>query len=387
MAVDFTDLLRASPWILIPLLALWRSRGSRSLGDFPAHAGTDAPLVTIVVPARNEARNIGRCVTSLLAADYPAVEVVVVDDHSTDGTADIARAAAAGDARLRVLENDPLPPGWFGKQWACATGARHARGELLLFADADTTHAPDLLPRLVAAQRELSADLISVAGRQELGSFWERIIQPQVFAILFLRFGGTEGVNRARRPADVIANGQCLMMTREAYDAIGGHATVRDTVAEDLMLAQETVRGGRRVRLVLGIHQLATRMYTSLDELLAGWGKNVYAGGVHAMPFGRVGRALFPLLFLAAPFMALYPPVMLLLSLAGVLAASHVAWAALASAAMLAWWVAVYAAIDEPIAYAFTYPLGAVMLGYIFVGAMVRGRRVAWKGREYVAQR
>lgn len=387
MNVDFTDLLRASPWILIPLLALWRSRGSRSLDEFPAQPPRNVPPVSIIVPARDEARNIGRCVTSLLAADYPALEVIVVDDHSTDDTADVARRAAGDDARLRVLANDPLPPDWFGKQWACATGARHARGALLLFADADTMHAPDLLPRLVAAQREFSADLISIAGRQELGTFWERVIQPQVFAILFMRFGGTEGVNRARHPSDVIANGQCLMMTREAYAAVGGHASVRDTVAEDLMLAQETLRRGLRVRLVLGVQQLATRMYTSLDELLAGWGKNVYAGGIHAMPFGRTGRILFPVLFLLAPAMALLPPVVLLLSVAGIVSASHLAWAAIASLAMLAWWVAVYAAIDEPIGYALAYPLGAVMLGYIFVRAMARGRRVSWKGREYVAPR
>jgi chlorobactene glucosyltransferase len=322
----------------------------------------------------------------VLEADYRDFELIVVDDHSTDGTADLAREAAASDPRLTVVENDPLPPGWFGKQWACATGARHATGELLLFADADTTHAPDLLPRLVAARRALDADLISVAGHQALGSFWERILQPQVFALLFLRFGGTEGVNRARRASDVIANGQCLMVTREAHDAVGGHGTVRHSVAEDLMLAQTMFARGRRVRLVLGMEQLSTRMYTSLRELVAGWGKNVYAGGISAMPFGATGRVLFPVLFLSAPVLALYPPVMLALGLLGVVAASHVAPAAIATAALLAWWGAVYARIREPAWYALLFPLGAVLLGYIFVGAMIRGRRVAWKGREYVAQ-
>lgn len=386
MPLDFTDVLRALPWIAIPLIAAWRARGARTLAMYPPLPRGAEPRVSVVIPARNEARNIARCVRSVLAADYGNFEVVVVDDHSVDGTARIATDAADGDPRLQVRENAPLPPGWFGKQWACATGAGVATGELLLFADADTAHSPDLLPRLVAARESMQAELISVAGHQELGTFWERIIQPQVFALLFIRFGGTEGVNRARRASDVIANGQCLMVTREAYDAIGGHAAVKHSVAEDLMLAQSMHAAGRRVRLVMGVDQLATRMYTSLRELMAGWGKNVYAGGVSAMPFGAIGRVLFPILFLSAPVMALYPVVMLLLAAFGLVSADHVPSALLATGALLVWWGAVYANIREPLWYALLFPLGSAMLGYIFIRAMIRGRRVAWKGRQYVTQ-
>src|SRR5215211_3229915 len=175
-------LLTTSPWVLFPLLTLWRARGSRSLGEEPAEAPADAPLVSVVIPARNERRNIGRCLTSVLAARYPRLEVVVVDDHSDDGTGDAARAL--GDPRLRVLENPPLPDGWMGKQWACATGAAAARGEVICFADADTAHAPDLLPRAVHAMRARRADMLSVIGSQEMGTFWERVVQPQVFAVL-----------------------------------------------------------------------------------------------------------------------------------------------------------------------------------------------------------
>lgn len=381
------DFLPALPWLAVPLVAAWRSRGQQSLDDYAPVTGSDAPLVSIVIPARNEAHNIGRCVRTALATHYPNVEVIVVDDHSTDGTADRAREAGGAGAPLRVIVNDPLPDGWFGKQWACATGARHARGALLLFADADTAHAPDLLPRLVPARDAMQADLISVAGRQELGTFWERVVQPQVFSLLFLRYGGTEGVNRARRSADVIANGQCLMVTRSAYDAIGGHGAVRHTVADDLMLAQTMHAAGRRVRLVLGEMQLRIRMYTSLRELVAGWGKNVYAGGIDAMPFGALGRVLFPVVFLSAPVFGFAPPLALALGLVGIAGASLVPAAALASATLLAWWLVVYHGMREPVRYAFLYPLGAAVMGYIFVTAMLRGRRVAWKGRAYVSGR
>lgn len=380
------DFVPALPWVALPLLGAWRSRRQRSLESVePLDHGH--PRVSIVIPARNEAHNIGRCVSTVLSADYPDFEVVVVDDHSSDGTRERARAAAGEDARLRVIPNDPLPEGWFGKQWACTTGARHATGELLLFADADTAHAPDLLPRLVAAQRSMDADLISVAGRQEMGTLWERLVQPQIFSLLFIRFGGTEGVNTARRSCDVIANGQCLMVRRTAYDAIGGHAAVRHTVADDLRLAQVMHAAGCRVRLVLGDEQLSTRMYTSLRELVAGWGKNVYAGGIEAMPFGVLGRLLFPVLFLSAPIFAVGPPVALLLALAGIAPSSLVLPAALATSSLLGWWIAVYRRLREPAGYALLFPLGSLVVAYIFGAAMLRGRRVAWKGRSYVSGR
>jgi chlorobactene glucosyltransferase len=242
--VTISDLAPALPWIAFPIFAVWRVGRRTTLDRFPEAAPADGPLVSVIIPARNERRNVERCLRSVLAARYPALEVFLVDDHSEDGTGAIARSIAASDARLRVLESPPLPAGWFGKQWACATGAGAARGDVLLFADADTEQAPDLIARAVSAKRALGADLLSVAGRQELGSFWERLLQPQIFSILLVRFGGTEGVNRARRPEDVIANGQCFLVRRASYDAVGGHAAVRDKVAEDLMLAQATRRAG-----------------------------------------------------------------------------------------------------------------------------------------------
>ena len=385
LALDVAALAPALPWLLFPFLAAWRVRRPTTLDEFPADAPVDAPLVSVIIPARNERRNVERCLRSVLGARYPAIEVLLVDDHSEDGTGEIARAIAASDARLRVLESPPLPRGWFGKQWACATAARSARGEILLFADADTEQAPDLLPRSVNAMRALHADLLSVAGWQELGSFWERVVQPLIFTTLFIRYGGTRGVNTARRPEDVIANGQCFLLRREVYDAVGGHAAVRENVAEDLMLAQATMRAGRRVRFVLGPEQLSTRMYTSLRELVDGWGKNTYAGGIHSMPFGALGRALFPVFLLLAPIFMLLPVVVLLLALSGVMSGA-LAWSATATAASVIWWAVVYTALEQPAYYALLYPLGAAAWLCICVRAIVRGRRVAWKGREYVAR-
>ena len=378
-------LLLAAPWILGPLVTLVRARLSRSLDDERADPPLDPLLVSLVIPARNEARNIAPCVESALASDYPRLEVIVVDDHSTDETAEIVRAIAARDQRLRVITPPPLPDGWFGKQWACAAGAAESRGEVLGFMDADTRQARDLVTRTVNAMLARGADLLSVAGTQELGGFWERMIQPQIFAIMLQRYGGTELVNRSRRVTEKIANGQCLWVRRSAYEAMGGHAAVKHEVAEDLALAQHWFSAGRNVALVLGLDQLSTRMYTSLRELIDGWGKNIYAGGRKAMPFGVVGRVLFPLALVAPSLFALVPPVVLLLGLLGAAGPAATTWATIATGANLVWWLLVYSWLRLSPLYALLHPLGAAMVLYIALGAIARGRRVRWKEREYRA--
>lgn len=379
-------LLWTLPWIVPPIVAFVRGLNSRSLDDLPAEAPPGSPLVSVIIPARNERRNIERCVRSVLATTYPSLEVIVVDDRSDDGTGDIARAIARGDDRLRVVEAPELPAGWFGKQWACATGVRHSRGGLLLFTDADTRHAPDLLPRAVNALRARHIDLLTVAGRQEMHSFWERVVQPQLFALLWARYGGTEHVSNTRRAADVIANGQFILIRREAYDAMGGHERVRDRVAEDLAMAQEYVRSGRRIALVFGEHQLSTHMYASLGELVAGWRKNIYAGGRTAAVGGRVGRALFPVVLIGIPIYGLLPIVALVLAAAGVLSAAWSLWAAIVVAFTVLSWTVVYRVMHESPVYALAYPLGLLVLLVIAIGAVARGQRVEWKARTYLSR-
>lgn len=376
-------LLWTLPWIVPPLVALFRSLNSRSLDDVPGDAPDPAALVSVIIPARNEARNIERCVRSVLASSYPSLEVIVVNDHSTDATGTIARAINTQDPRLTVVDAPDLPSGWFGKQWACATGARAARGELLLFTDADTRHAPDLLSRAVNALHDSDASLLSIAGHQEMHSFWERIIQPQMFALLSIRYGGTEHVSNARRPEDVIANGQFILVRRDAYDALGGHALVSDRVAEDMALGQEFFRAGRRVALFLALHQFSTHMYASLHELIEGWRKNIYAGGRHAALGGRAGRTLYPVFLLAMPIVGLVPPIALLMSATGVLTSAWLVWSASIVTISLFFWAAIYRFMGESVLYALLYPIGLGMLLYIALGGVIRGRRVRWKDRTY----
>lgn len=378
-------IILAVPWVALPVATIIRARNSRSLDEESATAVDDAPTLSIVIPARNEAHNIERCVRSALAANYPRFEVVAVDDHSTDGTGAILAAIASEDARLRVVTPEALPGDWFGKQWACTAGANAGTGDIIAFFDADTQQTPDLVPRAINAMRSRSADLLTVAGMQELGSFWERLLQPQVFAIMLMRYGGTETVNGSGNASDKIANGQCIFVRRSAYVETGGHAAVRMKVAEDLAMAQHYFRLGRRSFLVLGLSQLSTRMYTSLRELIAGWGKNLYAGGRDAAPLGAFGQALVPFLLCSPWIGALLPPTLLVLSLAGVVGHSMLVWSAIATGGNVLWWLGVYSWLRLSPMYALLHPVGAAMMLYISVGAIARGNKVRWKDREYIS--
>src|ERR1700694_3405474 len=382
----FSATLLSLPWIVPPRVTYFRLRRSRSLDGESDVPIVNPPLVSVIVPARNEAHNIARCVSSILSTTYPNLELIVVDDASPDETAAIAREAAAGDPRAREITSPPLPDGWFGKQWACATGAKVARGSVLQFTDADTVHGADLVTRSTNAMRGARAQLFSVAGRQELGGFWEKVIQPQIFTILSMRYGGTESITEATSVSNKIANGQCIFVTHDSYNAIGGHGAVRSSVAEDLMLAQRFFAARKRVVLMLGVNQLSTRMYASLGEIISGWRKNVFAGGLDSVPFGRIGRTFFPLVLLLPPLMQLLPVLVLILGAFGHATPSMILWATISSVATLIWWLVVYVTIDESPLYALLSPLGALVLLYIFVTAVVRGRRVSWKGRTYIAE-
>ncbi|HEX6574546.1 MAG TPA: glycosyltransferase [Gemmatimonadaceae bacterium] len=379
-------MIGALPWIVTPVVTAIRIRRSTSLDDESGSPPADPPLVSVVIPARNEARNIERCVRSVLLNDYPRYDVTIVDDASIDGTGDIAREIVKEDGRVRVVETSGLPEGWFGKQWACETGARSTSGEIILFADADTIHSNDLITRSVNMMTRRNADLFSVMGRQELGSFWERVIQPQVFSIMSVRYGGMESITNSPRVKDKIANGQCLFVRRDTYNELGGHSLVKSHVADDMMMAQRYFARGKRVVLTEGLNQLSTRMYTSLRELIHGWGKNVFAGGRDAVPLGAFGQVLFPFLLLSGPLIGLAPTIVLLAALFFPVSATVLLWAVIADVALLLWWLYVYRSIREPLWYVPLFPLGAAVTLFIFLRAISRGRSVSWKDRQYISQ-
>ena len=233
--------------------------------------------------------------------------------------------------------------------------------------------------------RRRNADLFSVVGAQELGTFWEKLVQPLVFGMMWVRYGGTESITNSRFVTSKIANGQCLFVRRDTYEELGGHSLVKSHVADDMMMAQRFFARGKRVVAAEGESQLSTRMYTSLDELVRGWGKNVFAGGRDSVPWGAFGRLLFPFLLLSAPLITLAPAVVLVASLFFRVSVDLRLWAVIAQSANLVWWLAVYPRMKVSPLYAFLSPLGALIVLYIFVRAALRGQRVVWKDRSYMS--
>ncbi|HSW30666.1 MAG TPA: glycosyltransferase family 2 protein [Longimicrobiales bacterium] len=374
-------LLFALPWAAVLAFLLLRVRLPR---EIPAGPPARTPFVSVVVPARDEAVNIASCVASLTASTYPDFEVVVVDDRSCDGTGALARAMGPGNARaLRVLDGSELPEGWLGKPWACSQGAGGATGELLLFTDADTVHGPDLLARAVAALEEDRADLLTLTGRQLMGSFWERLVQPQIFLMMIFRFHDIGGPVEGRRWRDAIANGQFLLFRRDAYDALGGHAAVKHEVAEDLAMAQRVVRQGRRLSVRMAETAFATRMYRSLGELVAGWSKNLVMGGMTTVP-PRLRPLTGPAMALTAAGLWLAPPVAMAAAALGAGGPGVLLWSAAATILSALLWVLFTARMGAPPAYGLLYPLGAAVGMWIFLRSWVQGRSVEWKGRKYL---
>lgn len=370
----------ALPWLMLLAFLVLRVRVPREL---PPSGPAKSPPVTVVVPARNEAVNIEACVGSLTRSTYPDFDVVVVDDGSDDGTGDLVRAMDRGNATdLAVIAGAGLPEGWLGKPWACAQGSTAARGELLLFTDADTVHGPDLLGRAVAGLEEDSADLLTVTGRQLMESFWERLVQPQVFFTMAVRFFDLERAVARGRWRDAIANGQFMLFRREAYQALGGHEAVKGEVVEDLVLAQLVVRQGRRLSVRMAETSFATRMYRSLADLVAGWSKNLIVGGLATMP-RRIRPLVAPAAAMTAVGLWLLPPAALAAALLGHGGTGVLVWSATAVATSVALWSLFTARMGAPWAFGLLYPLGAAAGMYIFLRAWARGSRVEWKGRSY----
>ncbi len=374
-------LLLALPWVGVLAFVFFVARLPRALPS----GGSDGPqpLVSVIVPARNEAANIETCLRSLTASRYPSFEILVVNDRSEDDTASIVRSISAGNAlRLRIVEGAELEEGWLGKPWACHQGAAVAEGELLLSTDADTHHGPDLLARAVAGLHEEGADLLTLVGKQLMESFWERLVQPQIFMLMLFRFPRFERTAMNERWRDGIANGQYLLFKRVAYETIGGHVAVKDEVVEDLVLAQRVKRAGLRLRIRGALDDLATRMYRSLGQLVEGWSKNIVLGGLRSLPPWL--RPVMPPLSLAVGVgLWIVPPLALLVAGAGAGGAPLLLWSATVCALSIVLWALFTRQMGAPAAYGLLYPVGATLGAYIFIRSWVRGRHVEWKGRRY----
>ncbi len=291
----------------------WNLRVFRAL---PAETPTSTPKISVLVPARNEELSIGICVASLLDQDYPDYEVLVLDDQSTDATAE--RLAAFTSPRLTVIQGIDKPEGWLGKPHACHRLSMRAKGDILLFVDADTWFSRDALSRLARSFETREADMVTVWPMQRLGGFWERMVVPMVYFSLMTLLPAyyvtddpqwmPAALRPKLRPLFAAACGQFIAIRRAAYVAIGGHESVKSDIVEDVALAKAVKSIGGRVLMAHGSHTVGCRMYRSPSELWNGFRKNFFAGFGYSVPFFTAAAVIHMVAYLVPfAFLTSYP--------------------------------------------------------------------------------
>lgn len=395
-----TTLLIVLTVLLVLAALIWASRhleinrADRRLP--PLHSGLYAderwatpPRISVLVAAKDEEAAIEACVRSWLAQDYPDFELIVINDRSTDRTAAIIDRLAAGDPRMRALHVTELRPGWFGKNNAMREGVERAGGEWLCFSDADCVQtSPRTLTVAMRHALETRTEFLSILPLLEMHGLWERIIQPACGGIMMLWFNPMK-VNDPARP-NAYANGAFMLMTRTAYDALGGHEPVKTEVNEDMHMARRAKAMGLRLRVVTNADLYRVRMYNSFAQAWRGWSRIFYGC------FGTRRRLIVSLLVIL--YMSLMPWATLL--------AAGVAWltdsgprplwgwtlaaAVLACAAQLSVLVRFYRVSRVPAWLAPTYPIAAVLAAGMLLSALRRvgGRGTTnWRGTIYRGDR
>jgi chlorobactene glucosyltransferase len=372
----------AAAWLVVVALALADRRLMRRV--IPHRGAAGSGVVTVILPARDEAANIPAWVSDVRRQTHRNLRVIVVDDCSQDGTADAAVAASEGDKRVQVCSFGPPPPGWVGKPWAAYGGALRSRSKWLLFSDADMRLAPPAIASALAAAQASGADALSLTATLECGSWWERQIMPAVAALIFSAIPLCL-VHDDRFPNALLAGG-FMLVSREAYFRVGGHRAVHASIAEDRDLAERLKAFGYRVRLLDGSPLLRVRMYRGLRQMWEGWRKNFFEG-VYRKPWLAAVAVLFNVATLVVPL-----PVLAWLGmhrLRGPLSRRRRKLASVCAISSLST-IVVRLIRDRPIGFRtdamsiLTTPLAGVFVVSVMAASawgIVSGRGQVWKGR------
>lgn len=338
-----------------------------------------SPLISICVPARNEARDIKACLTSLLTQEYPNFEVIAVDDHSTDATGDIIESLATEFPNLLPLKGQKLPSGWLGKPFALHQAVQKARGEILIFTDADPVFQPHALTSAVYHMSTKNLDMMTLMPGTEFVSFWERAVQPVVFGFI----AALSRFKKINNPDSTSAMGfgAFIMVKKEVYESIGGHEGIKAEILEDVMLAKRAKKAGFKLLAADAKAIFSIRMYHSLKEIWTGWRKNIFIAMKKS-----VSRTLYYICvilgFLVTPYLVL---------LGNILSESGILLTGTALIALLMTLSASFHLCDEIRLNrwnAFLFPLGAFIMAAIMLNSMTQiliKRQTEWRGRKYPA--
>jgi chlorobactene glucosyltransferase len=354
------------------LLAASRMNRLKGAMRFPEQL----PTVTILIPAKDEGKEIARCIRSVLRQEYARFDVLAINDRSTDDTGAVLDQLAVDSGKLRIIHiaKDGLPPGWLGKCHALATAAATVQSDWLLFVDSDVQLESSALTIALSNAVNRKYDAVSILTKLECHGFWEKLVLPLAAATWAIMFT-VSATNDDDRKGDAFANGQFFLIRRTAYEAAGGHAAVRDQITEDVELMRRLKSGGFRTRFLFGDHLAVTRMHATLNQMLHGWGR-IYSGTSRR----KMGRITLGILFLLISALSAYP--MLAIGL------FHSFWLPLAIGhltLMSAYLALVYHSAGQPRRYAVLFPIGsAILLGLlIYALRMCRTGRVFWRDTHY----
>ncbi len=362
-----------------PHLAPRAPAGTGSGGSALPSSSTEASgFVSILIPARNEARSIVRCIESLMQQDYPHFEIVVLDDNSEDDTATLVEPLCH-DSTVRLLHGQPLPAGWHGKAYACTQLARAARGDWLLFVDADTVHAPDCLSVAMRAAQTQRADLLTMIPYVQIGTIGEAVLMP-IMVWTFSALMPLPLVTHTRWSFLAGALGPFLLFRREIYERIGGHAAAREEIVEDMLLSRLVKRHGGRVTCIDGTRLMRVRFYHTTAETWHGMAKSTFTAIQYSLFALILGLPIVLALFVA-------PYGFLLGSLATRQFGVALFWLPLAQicciwAAQL--WIATRFRLSRSMAFLHGITMLAISACILFATYQaVAGQGVTWKGRTY----
>ena len=383
-------------WMVLAIRAVREWRCALFIADALRLPAIPLPLLTVVIPAHNEELMAPNCARSVLASDYPALELIFVLDRCTDGTRAALEPIAAADPRLRIVENSSCPADWAGKCNAARVGADNARGELILFTDADTHFDPRLLRASVQLLRSRALSMLSLFSSPTHKHWFEMVVQP-VTSLMLLKLFPMKRANAAtgRRP---FANGQFMLFERSAYQALGGHAAVKDDLLEDLAFARRMKRAKMEQGVAVSDGMLVVSMYDSWKAFQTGW-KRIYIESCRRNP-ARMRKEALQLLVIVVAMPVIRTASVLLAAIAllngdsldagarafavGALAVGIAA--PIIRLVTLAW---IHRTASFPVWSALCFPGAAIAVARIFFdGARDLHARtpVRWGGREYLLE-